>query len=225
MSAGRACGAVNGGRRTIAGRAAIVLCLAGRGRLEWGLGAHGRRRRSVLQPEVLDDGSEGHDGEVRQSDDDQHDAGEQPGEQRRARRERARRRRDGCLRASEPAIASTGTMRRNRPTSIAMPRVVLYQSVLPVRPPKADRCCCRRRERVGHLGQAVRPPCPDRIDEYAESTPPTCREPEHHEWHEEDVEDDELHLRRLDLLAEVLRRRPTISPAMNTARMAKTNIP
>ena len=44
----------------------------------------------------------------------------------------------GCLRASEPAIASTGTIRRNRPTSIARPSVVLYQSVFPVSPPNAE---------------------------------------------------------------------------------------
>ena len=44
----------------------------------------------------------------------------------------------GCLRASEPAMASTAIMRKNRPTSMQMPSVVLYQSVLPVRPPKAE---------------------------------------------------------------------------------------
>src|SRR6478736_983434 len=43
-----------------------------------------------------------------------------------------------CLRASEPAIASTGTIRMKRPKSIVRPSVVLYQSVLPVRPPKAE---------------------------------------------------------------------------------------
>ena len=44
----------------------------------------------------------------------------------------------GCLRASEPAIASTGTIRKKRPNSIVSPSVVLYQSVFPVRPPKAE---------------------------------------------------------------------------------------
>ena len=43
-----------------------------------------------------------------------------------------------CLRASEPAIASTSTIGRNRPPSIARPSVVLYQSVFPVRPPNAE---------------------------------------------------------------------------------------
>ena len=43
-----------------------------------------------------------------------------------------------CLRASEPAMASTGTIRKNLPASIASAPVVLYQSVLPVSPPKAD---------------------------------------------------------------------------------------
>ena len=44
----------------------------------------------------------------------------------------------GCLRASEPAIASAGTIRKKRPTSIARPSVVLNQSVLPVSPPNAE---------------------------------------------------------------------------------------
>ena len=44
----------------------------------------------------------------------------------------------GCFRAREPAMASAGTISRNRPTSIARPSVVLYQSVLPVRPPNAE---------------------------------------------------------------------------------------
>ena len=44
----------------------------------------------------------------------------------------------GCLRASDPARASTGTMSRKRPPSMASPSVVLYQSVLPVSPPKAE---------------------------------------------------------------------------------------
>src|SRR5207245_6872225 len=45
----------------------------------------------------------------------------------------------GCLRASDPAMASTGTMRKKRPTSMARARVVLNQVVLPARPPNADR--------------------------------------------------------------------------------------
>ena len=62
----------------------------------------------------------------------------------------------GCLRASEPAMARAGTISRNRPTSIERPSVVLYQSVLPVRPPKAEPLLfAGRREGVGHLGQPV----------------------------------------------------------------------
>src|SRR5439155_729768 len=45
-----------------------------------------------------------------------------------------------CLRPRDPATASTGTMRPNRPTSMHMARVVLNHWVLPVSPPKADRC-------------------------------------------------------------------------------------
>ena len=44
----------------------------------------------------------------------------------------------GCLRASEPAMASAGTISTKRPISIDSPSVVLYQSVLPVRPAKAE---------------------------------------------------------------------------------------
>ena len=43
-----------------------------------------------------------------------------------------------CLRASEPAMASAGTISTNRPTSMARPSVVLYQLVLPLRPAKAE---------------------------------------------------------------------------------------
>jgi hypothetical protein len=84
---------------------------------------------------VLDDGPEGQHGEVGEADHDDDDAGEQPGEERRAGGEGAG---TGCLRASEPAMARAGTMSRNRPMSIDAPSVVLYQSVLPVRPPKAE---------------------------------------------------------------------------------------
>jgi len=40
--------------------------------------------------------------------------------------------------ASDPAIAIAGMIIQKRPTSIAMAPVTLYQSVLPVRPAKAD---------------------------------------------------------------------------------------
>ena len=42
-----------------------------------------------------------------------------------------------CL-ASEPARASTSTIGRNRPSTIARPSAVLYQSVLTLRPAKAE---------------------------------------------------------------------------------------
>ena len=35
-------------------------------------------------------------------------------------------------------MASTGTIRANRPTSMQMPSVVLYQLVLPLRPANAE---------------------------------------------------------------------------------------
>src|SRR5476649_2408987 len=43
-----------------------------------------------------------------------------------------------CLRTSEPEIASIGMIKKNRPTSIVMPIVVLYQLVFVVMPPKAE---------------------------------------------------------------------------------------
>src|SRR5215470_3581792 len=42
------------------------------------------------------------------------------------------------LAASEPAIAMAGMIIQKRPTSMATAPVVLYQSVLPVRPAKAE---------------------------------------------------------------------------------------
>ena len=44
----------------------------------------------------------------------------------------------GCLRASEPAMASAGTISTKRPTSMARPSVVLYQLVAPLSPAKAE---------------------------------------------------------------------------------------
>ena len=123
-------------------------------------------------------------------------------------------------------MASAGTISRNRPTSIERPSVVLYQSVAPVRPPKALPLLLRgRRERVGHLGEAVGPGVEDRRLRRAEHHG-GAGEAEHRDRHGQDVEHDELHLGGLDLLAEVLRAcGPTISPAMNTASRAKINMP
>src|SRR6185436_5461225 len=42
------------------------------------------------------------------------------------------------LRLRLPAIASGGMIMKKRPNSIVRPRVVLYQFVLPLMPPKAD---------------------------------------------------------------------------------------
>ncbi len=93
----------------------------------------------MSQAELLHDGAEGEDGEVREADDDQHHADSSADEERRVGREGARGRpAPVCLRASEPASASTGTISRNRPKSIARPSVVLNQSVFPVSPPNAE---------------------------------------------------------------------------------------
>ena len=54
-------------------------------------------------------------------------------------------------------MASTGIMVKNRPTSMAMPRVVLYHWVLALRPAKAEPLLLAA-DGVGvdHLGQPVR---------------------------------------------------------------------
>src|SRR5882724_3723474 len=43
-----------------------------------------------------------------------------------------------CLRARFPAIASIGMIMKNRPISVFPPRLMLYQEVLPLKPPNAD---------------------------------------------------------------------------------------
>ena len=62
-------------------------------------------------------GPERQGGEEGQAGDDDDDADDEAGEQRRVGRERARGAGTVCLRASEPAIARTGMMRKNRPTA------------------------------------------------------------------------------------------------------------
>ena len=63
-------------------------------------------------------------------------------------------------------MASAGTIRKNRPTSIDRPRVVLYQSVAPVSPPKAEPLLLPAE--VNAYAISVSPCgvpwCPDRID-------------------------------------------------------------
>ena len=87
----------------------------------------------------FDDRPEAERGEERQRADDDDDADEQRREQRRRHRERAeRRRRRVFLRARLPASASIGMIAMNRPRSIAMPSVVLYQGVFAERPAKAE---------------------------------------------------------------------------------------
>src|SRR3954447_5389809 len=44
----------------------------------------------------------------------------------------------GCLRPSDPAMASTGIIRKYRPMSMHSPNVVLNHCVLPESPPNAD---------------------------------------------------------------------------------------
>ena len=102
-------------------------------------------------------------------------------------------------------MASAGTIRKNLPTSIASAPVTLYQSVLPVSPANAEPLllACE----VNAYTTSLRPCGPGfRIDalagpirtEAALNTRTSDRDGEQ-------VQHDELHLGRLDLLAQVLR--------------------
>ena len=44
----------------------------------------------------------------------------------------------GCFRPSDPAIARTGIIKKNRPTSMQIAPVMLNQLVFPVSPPNAE---------------------------------------------------------------------------------------
>ncbi len=109
--------------------------------------------------EVLDDRPEAERGEERQRADDQHDADEQPGEQRAVRWGTCRdpRARPSCP-ASSRAIASAGMIIRKRPISIVIPSVVFHQGVFASSPRTPSRCCPRRsRTRTGsRTGRAAR---------------------------------------------------------------------
>ena len=112
-----------------------------------------------IADEVLDDGAEGDDGEVGEADDDER------------RRRRAGRRTaacrsgtcrptagTGCLRASEPAMASTGIISKNRPTSIDdAERGVEPVGVAGEPAERRAVVVAGRREGVDDLGQAVGP--------------------------------------------------------------------
>ena len=111
-----------------------------------------------------------------------------------------------CFRASDPARASTSTIGRKRPPSMARPSVVLYQSVFPVSPPNAEPLLfAGGRECVHDLGEAVRPGVQDRGLRLVEHDRDR-REDEDQRRDDEQVEGDELDLGRLDLLAQVLGR-------------------
>ena len=106
----------------------------------------GSLRRSRRSPglaagdcEVLDDRSERQRREEGQAADDQDHADQQADEQRRHGSGNVPSEAGTVFfAASEPAIASAGTMTMKRPISMAMPSVMLYQGVLPESPPKAE---------------------------------------------------------------------------------------
>ena len=137
-------------------------------------------------------------------------------------------RRDGTvfLAASEPAIASIGTIIRKRPISIARPSVVLYQGVLALSPAKAEPLLPCRRVGVEDLGEAVRPwllrstAGEARPDHTAIAVKPR-------------IVSGRTRMASIAILTSFasifLPRysgvRPTIRPAMKTARMAKISMP
>ena len=71
--------------------------------------------------QVFDDRPQGQGREEAQRPHDDHDGDQQHDEQRRVRRQRAGAGGTIFFAASEPAIASTGSITQNRPTSIASP--------------------------------------------------------------------------------------------------------
>ena len=110
------------------------------------------------------------------------------------------------LRPRLPASASAGMIMMKRPTSIAMPMVVLYQYVLAVRPAKALPLLPVPEEiGVQHLAEAVGPGVVQ-----PGSTPLAhrrpAREPQDAEGGGHDEKDADLHVVGFDLLAEVLGR-------------------
>ncbi len=127
-------------------------------------------------------------------------------EQRRVGRERARCR--PVRAASSPVNRRSRARGRSAGTgrsTCTRPSVVLYQSVLPVRPPNAEPLLFGGRgERVRDLGEAVRAGVEDRRLGRCRAAPTPRLNAEDHHGDGEDVEHDELHLARLDLLAQVL---------------------
>ncbi len=106
------------------------------------------------------------------------------------------------FRASEPATPSTSTIEANRPNSIANPIAVLKKVVFADSPPNAlPLLLAPGRERVQDLGEAVRTRVEDRRDAPSPSTTASAGEHQDHRRHEQDVERDQLHLARFDLLA------------------------
>ena len=112
-----------------------------------------------LPDEVLDDGAERDDREVRQPDDDHDDAGEQRREQRRVRRERAGRRRCrvACARASRRSRAPGSSAGTGRRASRARRSMLNQFGVAGEAGERRAVVVGLRGERVGHLGEPVRP--------------------------------------------------------------------
>ena len=77
-------------------------------------------------------------GEEGQGDDDDRHADDHADEQRPVGGQRARRRGDRLLAASDPARPSTKMIGRNRPNTMARPSAVFHQGVLTVMPANAE---------------------------------------------------------------------------------------
>ena len=119
----------------------------------------------------------------------------------------------GCLRASEPAIARTTHDRQEAAREHRQAERRVVPVGVPGQAAESRAVVVRsRRERVDDLGEAVRPGVQDRGLGVVEERRTTRREGEDQRRDDQEVEDDELHLRRLDLLAEVLGRSPDHEP-------------
>lgn len=110
---------------------------------------------------------------------------------------------NGASRASAPATASIGTMKAQRPGSIAMPCKVVSSERPAVQPRRPGRCARWRMTRRGDLRQPVRP----RILHVLQRGRHTGRErarDKDADGHRQEGENRQRHLARLDLLPQDL---------------------
>src|SRR5438128_6274894 len=178
-----------------------------------------------LADQVLDDGAERDDREVGEADDDEHHRREQAGEQGRPGRERARRRGDGLL-AAERARDREGGAHQEEATDQHRDALggVVPVGVAGESAESRPVVVCWRDEAVDDLAQPVWSGIGDRAQRGLQDHG-DAGEGQDNERDEQDVEHDQLHLRGLDLLAEVLRRSPHHQPGDEHAQQREHEHP